>query len=101
MKKILQSGFTLILLLAIGQLAHSQPVTISPANATGWEQLTLTLDPSQACVPAGKQSVAGSATVRMHSAAFLYDNIANWEAAWGSVGRGLRCQAQGRWFRLS
>ncbi|MFO7668239.1 MAG: T9SS type A sorting domain-containing protein [Bacteroidales bacterium] len=86
MRKILPIGFTLILILVMAPWAHSQIVTISPANATGWDEITLTLDANQACVPSGKQSVAGMPSARMHSAAFLYDNIANWGTTWGSVG---------------
>ncbi len=86
MRKILHFGFSFILLLAVAQLAHSQIVTITPANATGWEELTLTLDANAACVPDGKQSVTLASEVRMHSAAFLYDNIDDWEGAWGAPG---------------
>lgn len=86
MKKILPIGLSVILLMVVAQWANAQIVTISPANATGWEEITLTLDANQACVPDGKQSIIGSSDVRMHSAAFLYDNIENWGNAWGSVG---------------
>ena len=86
MKKILPIGFSLILLMVVAQWANAQIVTITPATATGWEEITLTLDANQACVPDGKQSILGSSDVRMHSAAFLYDNVDNWGNAWGSVG---------------
>lgn len=86
MKKILPLGLSLILFMVVAQWASAQIVTIEPANATGWEEITLTLDANQACVPDGKSSVVGQSEVRMHSAAFLYDNIDNWGAAWGSVG---------------
>lgn len=86
MRKILQFGLSLILLTIVGQWANAQIVTITPANATGWEEITLTLDANQACVPDGKQSVVGQSDVRMHSAAFLYNDIDNWGAAWGAVG---------------
>jgi len=86
MKKSLQFGLSLILLMVVAQWANAQIVTISPATATGWEEITLTLDANQACVPDGKASVIGSSDVRMHSAAFLYDNLDNWGSSWGSVG---------------
>jgi len=86
MRKILPIGLSLILLMIVVQSANAQIVTITPANATGWEEITLTLDATQACVPDGKQSIVGSSDVRMHSAAFLFDNFDNWGAAWGSVG---------------
>ncbi len=86
MRKFLLFGFSFILLLAMAPRAHSQIVTITPANATGWDELTLTLDANAACVPDGKQSVTLGSTVRMHSAAFLYDNIDNWGTTWGDPG---------------
>jgi hypothetical protein len=89
MKKILLSGFGLIILLAMAQWAIAQvpaAISIDPPNATGWDELTLTLDANQACVPAGKQPVTSASEVRMHSAAFLYNNIENWGSAWGDPG---------------
>jgi len=86
MKQNLLFGLSLILLMALVPRVNAQIITITPANATGWEEITLTLDANQACVPDGKQSIIGSSDVRMHSAAFLYDNIDNWESQWGSVG---------------
>ncbi|MCK5136818.1 MAG: T9SS type A sorting domain-containing protein [Bacteroidales bacterium] len=86
MKKNLHLGFSLIILMAMAQWAHSQIVTVTPANATGWDEITLTLDANQACVPDGKQPVTSASEVRMHSAAFLYNNIDNWESAWGDPG---------------
>ncbi|MFH0757687.1 MAG: T9SS type A sorting domain-containing protein [Bacteroidota bacterium] len=87
MRKFLPFGLSMILILAIAPWAHSQIITISPANATGWDELTLTLDANAACVPSGKQSVTLGSTVRMHSAAFLYDNIDNWGGdTWGAYG---------------
>jgi len=77
MKKSLQFGLSLILFMVVAQWANAQIVTITPANATGWEEITLTLDANQACVPDGKASVVGASDVRMHSAAFLYDNLFN------------------------
>ena len=89
MKKILQFGFSLIILLAMAQWAHSQmpaAISIDPPTATGWDEITLTLDANQACVPDGKQTVIGAPKLRMHSAAFLYNNIANWPSTWGDPG---------------
>ena len=61
-------------------------ITIEPANGTAWDEITLTLDPAQGCIPAGKGSVAGASIVKMHSAAYLYDNIADWGTIWGQIG---------------
>jgi hypothetical protein len=89
MKKNLHFGFMIIILFAVAQWAHAQmpaAISIDPPNATGWDELTLTLDANQACVPAGKQSIIGQSDIRMHSAAFLYNNIDNWGTTWGSYG---------------
>ena len=93
MKKTLLYGFNVIALMilaqsAIGQLTMPAAITIEPGNGTGWDEITLTLDPSQACVPDGKGSVAGAAKVFMHSAAVLFDQKEDFEAksVWGAVG---------------
>ncbi|HER07677.1 MAG TPA: T9SS type A sorting domain-containing protein [Bacteroides sp.] len=89
MKKNLHFGFIIIILFAMAQWAYTQmpaAITIDPPNATGWDELTLTLDANKACVPDGKQSIIGQSDIRMHSAAFLYNNIENWGSAWGSYG---------------
>jgi len=91
MKKFLLFGLNTLALLVlaqmiIGQITMPPAITITPSNGTAWDEITLTLDPAQACTPDGKQSVAGVAVVKMHSAAFLYDNIANWGTTWGAVG---------------
>ena len=88
MKKILHFGFSLTILFAMAQWAHTQmpaAISIDPPNATGWDDLTLTLDANVACHGA-KLSIVGQSDIRMHSAAFLYDNIANWGSTWGSYG---------------
>ena len=75
------------MLMAQWALAQMPPaITIDPANATGWDELTLTIDASKACVPDGKQPITAASIVKMHSAAFLYDNIDNWGSQWGSYG---------------
>jgi hypothetical protein len=61
-------------------------ISITPANATGRDELTITYTPSKGCTPSGKGSLVGSDVMKMHSAAFLYDNIANWKKAWGAYG---------------
>lgn len=79
----------MIILLAMGQWVVAQmpaAISIEPANATGWDEITLTLDASKACVPDGKQAVTNASTVRMHSAAFLYNNLENWGSSWGDPG---------------
>jgi hypothetical protein len=89
MRKILQFGFSVIVLLFMAQWAQAQmpaAISIDPPNATGWDQLTLTLDAKIACVPDGKSSVEGQSDIRMHSAAFLIDNIENWGSSWGDPG---------------
>lgn len=69
---------------AIAQMPAA--ISIDPANATGWDELTLTLDVSKACVPDGKQPVTAGSRVMMHSAAFLYENKDDWGSSWGSYG---------------
>ncbi len=79
----------IIILFAMAQWAQPQmpaAISIDPPNATGWDELTLTLDANIACVPSGSQSIIGQADIRMHSAAFLYNNIANWGSSWGNPG---------------
>ncbi len=91
MKKTLLVGLNTLALLVfaqiiIGQITMPPAISITPSNGTAWDQITLTLDPAQACTPAGKGSVAGAAIVKMHSAAYLYDNIADWGTIWGQIG---------------
>ncbi len=57
-------------------------ISISPVNATGWDQLTITYDPSKGCTPNGNASMVGASVVKMHAAAFIYDNIVSWPS-WG------------------
>ena len=95
MKKTLLFGINIIALMVFAQMAFGQPampaaITIDPGDGTGtgWEEITLTVDPALACTPSGKGSVAGAAKVFMHSAAVLFDGKANFDAktGWGSVG---------------
>jgi hypothetical protein len=93
MKKNLLLGLNFIVLLVmaqmtIGQLTMPAAITITPSNGSAWDEITLTLDPSKACVPAGKGSVVGASVVKMHSAAVLFDQKEDFEAkaVWGSVG---------------
>ena len=62
-----------------GQMPEA--ITISPSDATGSDEITLTLDPSKACQPDGKGSVIGADKVYMHSAAFLIEYIDDWESS--------------------
>jgi hypothetical protein len=94
MKKNLHFGFMIIILFAMAQWAQTQmpaAISIDPPNATGWDELTLTLDANVACHGA-KQSIVGQSDIRMHSAAFLYDNIANWGSQWGSYAINFNAQ---------
>jgi hypothetical protein len=63
-----------------------EAISITPANATGRDELTIIYSPSKGCTPSGKGSLVGSEVVKMHSAAFLYDNIINWKKVWGAYG---------------
>jgi len=97
MRKILQFGFSMIVLLAVSYLGFSQvtmpaAITIDPPNATGWDEITLTLDANGVCVPDGKGSIIGQSDIRMHSAAFLIDNIENWGSSWGDPGIDFNAQ---------
>lgn len=91
MKKSLLIGLNTLALLVIarmmvGQVTMPPAITITPANGTAWDEITLTLDPTQACVPDGKGSVIGASVVKMHSAAYLYDYIDDWGTTWGQYG---------------
>ncbi len=93
MKKTLLFGLNLIAMLvlvqvSLGQVTMPAAITIDPGTATGWDEITLTVDPAQACVPDGKASVAGASVVKMHSAAVLFDQKEDFEAkaVWGAVG---------------
>lgn len=93
MKKTLLIGVNVIALLVLvqvtlGQVTMPAAITIEPATADGWTEITLTVDPAQACVPEGKASVAGVSIVKMHSAAVLFDQKEDFEAksVWGAVG---------------
>lgn len=91
MKKSLLVGLNTLALLVlaqmiIGQVTMPPAISISPANGTAWDEITLTLDPTQACVPDGKGSVIGASVVKMHSAAYLYDYIDDWGTTWGQYG---------------
>jgi hypothetical protein len=85
MKKILLLGLNTMALLVlaqmiIGQVTMPPAITITPANGTAWDEITLTLDPAQACFQTA--TLVGASVVKMHSAAYLYDNIATWPT-WG------------------
>jgi hypothetical protein len=91
MKKFLLLGLNTLALLVlaqmiIGQVTMPPAITITPSNGTAWDEITLTLDPTQACVPEGKGSVIGAAVIKMHSAAYLYDYIDDWGTTWGQFG---------------
>ena len=61
-----------------------EAISIDPPNATAWEQLTLSYDPSKGCTPSGKGSLVGSSVIQMHSACFYLENIDNWPS-WGQT----------------
>jgi hypothetical protein len=73
---------TVFILPALNQVSMPAAITISPANATGWDQITITYDPSKGCTPSSSISLVGSPVVKLHSAAFIYDNFASWPS-WG------------------
>lgn len=79
-------SFSSIVLISLSSLLAQMPdaIAITPANATGWDELTIIYTPSKGCTPSGKGSLVSTDVVKMHSAAFLYDNINNWKKAWGS-----------------
>lgn len=64
------------------QVIMPAAISISPANATGWDQLTIKYDPSKGCTPNGNTSMVGASVVKMHAAAFIYDNLVSWPS-WG------------------
>jgi 1,4-alpha-glucan branching enzyme len=59
-------------------------ISIDPPDATAWEQMTLTYDPSKGCTPSGKGSLVGSSVIKMHSACFYLENIDAWPS-WGQT----------------
>jgi glycosidase len=68
--------------------AYSQmppAITITPADATAWEPLTLTYDPSLGCTPSGKGSLVGAPKIMMHSACFYLEYIDSWGSSWGQT----------------
>lgn len=83
MKKI----FTLLAAAGFGLTANAQVVTISPANATGNQAITITLNAANACVPTGKQPVtaAGATAVHMHSGVGIVADINDPDGKWTNV----------------
>lgn len=89
MKKI----FTLLAAASFGFAANAQVVTISPANATGDQPITITLNAANACVPDGKLPVTDptATAVHMHSGVGItadindpsnngkWYNVVNWD----------------------
>ena len=59
-------------------------ISIDPPDATAWEQMTLTYDPSKGCTPSGKGSLVGASVIKMHSACFYLENIDEWPS-WGQT----------------
>jgi len=69
-------------------LAGQMPdaIQISPESPTGLEEITLTFDPSKACVSSGKGSLVGAAQIGMHSSGVLdgespgsWDHVINFD----------------------
>lgn len=83
MKKI----FTLLAAAGFGLAANAQVVTISPANATGNQAITITLNAANACVPTGKQAVTSASAlgVFMHSGVGIHPNIDSTNGKWQNV----------------
>ena len=63
----------MVFINAVAQMPAA--ITISPSNATAADQITITIDPSQACFESG--SLAGAPSVAMHSGVTLIDET-NW-----------------------
>ena len=60
----------LLLLTICSNLAMAQmpaAISISPANATAFDELTLTLTPALGCTPDGKASLVDAPVIKMHS----------------------------------
>jgi len=68
--------------------SHAQmppAISIEPANATAWDEMTLTYDPRLGCTPSGKGSLIGSSIIQMHSACYYLEYIDNWGSSWGQT----------------
>lgn len=88
MKKFTSTVF-FAFLLSLSYVIAQMPaaIDISPANATAYDEITLTFDPSQACFQTG--TLVGSASVSMHSGVIpIGGNPGNWEyvVAWDGTG---------------
>jgi hypothetical protein len=75
------------MLLGASSFSYAQVVTISPANATGEDPITITLDANAACVPTGKSAVtaAGATGVFMHSGVGIVADVTDPDGAWTNV----------------
>ena len=60
-------------------------ITITPADASAWDPLTLTYDPVKGCTPSGKGSLVDAPKVQMHSACFYLEYIDSWGSSWGQT----------------
>lgn len=82
---ILFISFLLGVSHSIAQLPAA--ISISPASATAYDEITLTFDPSQACFQSG--TLVGSTTVAMHSGVIpIGGNPTSWQnvVAWDGTG---------------
>lgn len=75
------------MLLGASTFSFAQIVTISPANATGDDAITITLNANNACVPTGKQPVtsATATSVNMHSGVGIVADINDPDGKWTNV----------------
>lgn len=82
-------NLSLIILMLLSARVNAQmpaAITIEPADATAWDEMTITLDPTQACTPDGRSNLVDAEVVKIHSAAFRYENIDEWGTGWGQFG---------------
>ncbi|MEA3446121.1 MAG: T9SS type A sorting domain-containing protein [Bacteroidota bacterium] len=88
MKKFTSLFVLAIVLFSISSFAQMPAaISISPANATAYDEITLTFDPAQACFETA--TLVGSATVAMHSGVIpINGSLSNWQhiVAFDAVG---------------
>lgn len=75
------------MLFGASTLSYAQIVTISPANATGEDVITITLNANNACVPTGKLAVNSptALSVNMHSGVGIVADINDPDGKWTNV----------------